>query len=281
MKMFDKRKLVNIVIVIITVIMYSCSPATYVRNTINSPLFEDKNEFQASAYMNLGELDLQTAYSLTSHIGVTANLYTALPKSVFIKEGTYSQKKYDFSLGYYTHLNDKNYISAFVGGGQGFLEGDVRRHWANDYNIEWIKYNTDYIEGYLQLNYYRKYNNWDIGFSLRNNFVHYKEYNYANYKDEYTGFSPVPIVFTDTIQQYNLNGFVFDPVINLQYKSKKLRLLGQFGYSISSFNVENRKLVNNMQYNYLTKHDNAPRYQRLIFKLGIQYTFGRKKTDNI
>jgi len=256
-------------------ILYSCSPSTYIRNAVNSPLFENKNELHTSSYINVGEFDFQMAYSLSSHIGIMANGYTAFPNSYRISKGSFYSMKYDLALGYFINLNEKHYLSAFIGTGQGLLKGDMKRHWAGQWNIEWLDYHTDYNEYYLQLGYYKKTNKWNIGFTMRSNLIYYNSYDYDVVRDEYQS-GATPIVFTDTIHKTNVYGYSIDPLINIQLKIHKFRLLGQFGYSISNLDVENLHKYYSTKYNYLTDFNAHPRYQRLIFKIGVQYVLGGK-----
>jgi len=109
---------------------YSCSPE-YLPNMVNTPLFEDEGEIQASGGIGLSGYDLQLAYAATDHIGVMAN-------SSFLSQTsdtTDEYHKHDFfevGVGYYTHISDNATISLYGGYGLGNVESKVANNLVDE-----------------------------------------------------------------------------------------------------------------------------------------------------
>ncbi len=92
-----------------------CAPL-YLPNARNAPLFSGKKEFQASAAVGIGG-NVQTAYALTNHIGVTGNLLYANSKPQ--KKYTYRTQTYaELGAGYYWNFKSFS-LEIFAGVGKG------------------------------------------------------------------------------------------------------------------------------------------------------------------
>ena len=124
----------------------------YVPTVVNSPLFEKKNQFSATASI-LSNVDVQTAYSISNKLYIHGDGSYLLPND----EGT-DGLSFSTGLGYYK-LGDNNNIFEFAGGiGAGNTE-DL------------------YTKLYLQptFGWKKKYN--EIGFTSRAVLVNYPELN--------------------------------------------------------------------------------------------------------
>ncbi|MDQ3536438.1 MAG: hypothetical protein M3421_12520 [Bacteroidota bacterium] len=96
---------------------YSCAPLMYKPNMVNTPQLSEKNEFKGSGNINITTpaLDIQTAYALSDHIGIMANISTG--GKIIITDTTNSHKHTfgELGVGYFYKLGD-NAIFAFFGG---------------------------------------------------------------------------------------------------------------------------------------------------------------------
>jgi hypothetical protein len=104
----------------------ACSSVVYMPNSHNVPTFSGKKEFQgnASAQISLpvfflGGLQVQSAYSFTSHIGAIANY--SYSQNFFSKYVTGHLG--ELGIGYYTN-SKKNYFGAFLGYGISSFQDD-------------------------------------------------------------------------------------------------------------------------------------------------------------
>jgi hypothetical protein len=98
-----------------------CHQLYYVPSMQNVPLFREKNDFQMAGSYSMGSesqnAELQTAYSITNHLGITANLMKS-------KIGSYERKNfvsgmnYDVSIGYYMPVGSKSVFEVYSGYGR-------------------------------------------------------------------------------------------------------------------------------------------------------------------
>lgn len=104
----------------------SCSPE-YIPNMVNSPMFTNQGEFQASVATGTSNLDAQTAVAITDHIGIMVN-------------GSYGNETSDSTDDYHKH--------AFIEGGVGYYDkfGKIGR-----YEI-YGGYGFGRVEGYFENN---------------------------------------------------------------------------------------------------------------------------------
>jgi hypothetical protein len=99
----------------IVLLLCTCCTPLYVPNARNTPLFSGKKEFQASAAIGMGG-NVQAAYALTDHIGITGNLLYAnsKPQKKFYRTHSYAE----VGAGYYQNFK-KLSIEIFAGIGKG------------------------------------------------------------------------------------------------------------------------------------------------------------------
>ena len=112
---------------ILLLLAASCSPI-YVPTTRNVPLFRGAGEFQASAYLTTGA-DVQAAYALTDHLGVTGSYSILSQKQDLPKDPNFPNTPADFQrknsfgeigLGYYNSTRSSRFE---LYGGYGVGEG--------------------------------------------------------------------------------------------------------------------------------------------------------------
>jgi hypothetical protein len=101
-------------------IFVSCAPA-YVPNVINSPMFSNKGEIQASGHGGIAGFDPQVSYAITDHLGVMVNGSFADRTS----DSTDNYNKHRFieaGAGYYQKIGSIGRFEAYGGGGFGKLK---------------------------------------------------------------------------------------------------------------------------------------------------------------
>ncbi len=116
-----KRKIdLGVGLVLLMVLFASCSPE-YIPNMVNSPMFSNAGEFQATVATGTSNFDAQAGYAITDHIAVIAN-------------GSYADQTNDTTdefhkhliveggLGYYQKINSAARMEVFGGYGVGKIE---------------------------------------------------------------------------------------------------------------------------------------------------------------
>lgn len=113
-------------------LLSSCAPL-YVPNTVNTPIFTEKGEFQASAFAGTSGFDVQVAYAATDHLGFMVNgnfedyesePYDEYRKSSFV----------EFGVGYFEKTESNSILEIYGGAGFGSIQGlyDDYSFWSND-----------------------------------------------------------------------------------------------------------------------------------------------------
>ena len=124
-------------------IFTSCSPE-YIPNMVNSPLFSNANEFQATISTGTSIFDAQVAYAVTDNIGIMVN-------------GTYGDETSDSTddfhkhafieggLGYYNKIGAKGRYEIYGGCGIGTVEGLFENN-LFDNDLTDARYNRFFIQ---------------------------------------------------------------------------------------------------------------------------------------
>ncbi len=108
-------------LVFVFVVLSSCSPE-YIPNMVNSPMFSNAGEFQATVATGTSNFDAQTAFAITDNIGIMVNgsfgnetndSTDDFHKHTFIEGG----------IGYYNKIGDKGRYEIYGGFGTGSVEG--------------------------------------------------------------------------------------------------------------------------------------------------------------
>lgn len=99
----------------------SCSPE-YVPNMVNSPMFSNAGEFQATIATGNSNFDAHTAVAITDHIGIMVNGSYGNETN----DSTKDFHKHSFieaGIGYYEKIGDKGRYEVFGGYGFGKVDG--------------------------------------------------------------------------------------------------------------------------------------------------------------
>ncbi|MDD4384020.1 MAG: hypothetical protein PHD06_02445 [Bacteroidales bacterium] len=108
----------------------SCKTAYY-PTTHNSPMLNNKGEFQISGILGTGNLELQTAYAITNNIGIMVNgSYFNEDREIKIDdevtEITLTHNLIEAGVGYFTKLGGLGKFEVFAGGGVGSVPANFR-----------------------------------------------------------------------------------------------------------------------------------------------------------
>ena len=142
-------------LILIALIAAGCSPV-YVPNARNSPLFTKAGEFQGTAALGNG-VDVQTAASITNHIGIMANYsyeysHGSQYTNDFDEDRYHYHQFFEGGVGYYENVKSWCY-EIFAGYGKG--EGrsyDSYTWWNNEDVLATGKYERYFIQPAFGLN---------------------------------------------------------------------------------------------------------------------------------
>lgn len=105
--------------IIISIVIQSCATA-YIPNRVNSPLFEDKNEFKSDITLGRNGYDVQTAYSPIKGMGVMLNGCFSSTSKDTSNNNYHSHKYAEAALGYYMPVfNNGAVFEVYAGYGMG------------------------------------------------------------------------------------------------------------------------------------------------------------------
>ncbi|MCG8411720.1 MAG: hypothetical protein MI739_10605 [Bacteroidales bacterium] len=142
---------------VLFITIVSCSPE-YIPNMVNTPLFTEKGEFQATVASGSSNLDVQTAFAVTDHMGVMVN-------------GSYGSEKTNDSddfhkhifleggLGYYDKIGNRGRYEVYGGYGFGKVEGffentlDISQKTDAKYNRFFIQPDIGFVSKVLDGNF--------------------------------------------------------------------------------------------------------------------------------
>ncbi len=129
-------------IVVFGLITGSCTPA-YIPNVVNSPMFSNKYEFNASLHGGISGFDAQLAYAVTDHFGIMTNGSFADRTS----DSTDNFHKHSFvemGAGYFDKIGPNGRFEVYGGFGMGrvqaFYENEI---W---YDFARVKYRRFFIQ---------------------------------------------------------------------------------------------------------------------------------------
>lgn len=211
---------------LLAIIFTSCSPE-YVPNMVNSPLFSNQGEFQATIATGNSNFDAQTALAVTDNIGIMIN-------------GSYGNETNDSSdnfhkhsfieagIGYYEKIGEKLRYEIYGGYGFGEVEG---------------YFNNNLIEELTDARYNRFFIQPGIGIST----------------GIYDGsFSPrfVLVQMNPVSSNFNSsqNAVYFEPVITSKIGYKYVKFVAQFGISMplgdQNLNFDHQLFIFNFGLNF-------------------------------
>jgi len=215
----------------LSLILSSCHQLYYVSSIQNVPMFREKNEFNLAGSYAVGDEsesgELQTAYSITNHLGITANFMKT-------KIGSYAEKdyvsgiNYDFGVGYFRPIGSKAVFEVYSGYGRN------RQHHGyshSEYNSSTGTYEY-FSDGDAYLKYRRIYlqpafglvtDHFDVVGSVRLNHLWYT---YINYD---VGVNPEDIVIMDMLD--DKAQFILEPAITLRTGWRYFKVQFQASYA--------------------------------------------------
>jgi hypothetical protein len=144
----------------------SCAPI-YVPTTRNVPLFRGAGEFQASAYVTTG-VDVQAAFALTDHIGVTG-CYSILSQKQTLPTDALEpnfQRKNNFGeagLGYYKRIGEGTSYSNYY-------------FFAKDFGVKGIVATGKYQQFFIQPSIGTNKKKFNMAFTLRVSAVEFSKF---------------------------------------------------------------------------------------------------------
>ena len=212
------------------IMLSGCSHYYYVSSIQNVPLFKEKNEFHlAGSYAQGDESEsgeVQTAYSITNHLGIMAN-YQKTRIGSLEKEDYMSGRNYDIGLGYFRPIGKDAVFEVYSGYGR-----NKQHHAYSTSNYNSVTGTYDYIsDGDAYLKYRRYYiqpsfglgfDYFDVAASFRLSRI---RYNYVDYDVVY---------HEEDIQILNMlpqkSHFMLEPAITLRTGWKYFKFQFQASY---------------------------------------------------
>lgn len=238
--------------VLISFIVFSCTPPLYIPNTTNITTLIKKGDLDGSVSAGTNGWDIQGGYAITDEIGVTLN-------------GSYGMQKSDSSDNFTNHLfgeagiaytfilnkssegveNDLNYISTTSGGiGIGTASGLViNTFFTSDSNYASGIYNRYFIQSSIGIS------------SIVVDF-------FLTYRLTYVSFINLTYNYIDSVQLYDIKNYnIFhEPTIHISLGFENIKFFGQVGLSISHFDNFGSGNV-------------AFRQRPVIFIIGLKFDF--------
>ncbi len=154
-----------LIVLIFGLLFFSCSSFVYYPNGANAPLLTEKDEMQLALGIKGFGGDIRSAYALTNHFGVQANLN--LLNIANTELGTeYRNGNYyaEAAAGFFTPVLPFLVIEAYAGGGLG-------RTFSHNLDNGSMR-TTDYGKIYLQQDIGLRTRFVDFGIAVREAFVH-------------------------------------------------------------------------------------------------------------
>lgn len=109
--------LTKIALLFLFFIALSCAPS-YIPNVVNTPLFSNKGEFQASVNTGVSGFDPQLAFAVTDHIGLILNGSFA-NRTSDTTDNFHKHQFVELGAGYYQKVGKSGRFEVFGGGGFG------------------------------------------------------------------------------------------------------------------------------------------------------------------
>ncbi len=225
----------NVFFLIGIIVLSSCSHTYYVPNTVNVPLFKEKNEVRLAGYYASDEVttyEIQGAYSITNNFAVMANyMYGYESTNEYFKNDCGFGHYVDAAAGYYKPLNKYFVVEVFRGVGvcnqSHFYKGDYL--YANGHYIP-TRYiaNVFFIKNFIQPSIGLTTHYFDIALSTR----------IANltYLNTFQNLPPSEYEYMDLQKIYFMRNFlVFEPALTVRGGWKYVKIQTQLCFSLQVF----------------------------------------------
>lgn len=237
-----KRKFFRInlklVLLFLMGIWLSSCKTVYYPTTHNSPMLNNKGEFQASGIIGTGNFELQTAYAITDNIGVMLNgsYFNGTREIEINNEKTEIKEMHNLieaGAGYFTNFGKLGKLEVFAGGGVGKVPANFR--------------GIDYYDGTQTSDMTKLFIQPSIG--LGSDFV------------DFSGGVRISAVNVSRAMR-----LFAEPELTIKLGYKHVRLVASIGLALPMNNI------NNSRNDELLSWD----YNPVIIGLGIQLNLGRK-----
>lgn len=170
-----------------------CMPCYYTPNAQNVPMFNARNQANIMAGYRLGVYsrgwDIQSAYSITDHIGIMANYnhfgaqYTEWDYgTVIFDDGHFRGNLFEFGLGYFTTLPDEFVVEAYGGAGWGNINNEFSDYFSQ------LESEVNYNRYFVQPAICWRHTNIGLAFSTRFCVVNYMSYTLRDPQNQYNMF---------------------------------------------------------------------------------------------
>jgi hypothetical protein len=200
MKLTKVNSLTKIILVFLSFIIFSCAPS-YVPNVVNTPLFSNKGEFQASVNTGASGFDPQLAFAVTNHVGLMLNGSFA-SRTSDTTDAYHKHQFFEIGAGYYQKIGNNGRFEVFAGAGF----GKVNAFYENNL---W-------------------YNRSDV-----NNFRFFFEPVIGATTSIFDGSFTPRLVFVNLYQESSGNTGVFiEPAITAKFGYKYIKTVFQLGFSV-------------------------------------------------
>jgi hypothetical protein len=201
------KKILNFCFIIFVASMaflnHSCAPA-YIPNMVNSPLFSNKGECNASISAGFSGFDPQLSYALTNNVGLILNGSFMNSSSNDGSNDFMKWSIFDAGLGYYHSVEENGRVEVYGGYGFGKVNGQ--------YDLFETTYKTNSIFNkiFVQPDIGIAHKIYDGSFAIR--------------------FSFINMHLSDP--SYSGNNIFIEPVLTHKIGYKNLRIILQIGFSL-------------------------------------------------
>ena len=219
-------------------LLNSCA-SLYIPNSVNTPLFTERNEATINANVGMNGWDLQAAYSPIKHVGIMVNS-SGSPKLRGSNSSFHSHAFLEGALGFSSRVGEKGVIELYAGAGQGNIE--TRSKVIVNNNAKYDQVKGEGTRLFIQPSFGLKSSESEFSFSLR---CIYNDLINVSYDNS-----------TDLVKR---SGTFIEPTVTLRRDKGKIMLQSQVGASIP-FNLSSNNI----------------RLRPFILSVGICYRIGKK-----
>ncbi|MFN4234822.1 MAG: hypothetical protein ACK4IK_08455 [Bacteroidia bacterium] len=192
----------------------------YRPNTVNVPLFKEKNELSVNAGASSNGANIQAAYSVTEHFAVMVNgsFYNAnvtTPTGISRIENNFGEA----GIGYFSHLGENFIGEIYSGFGMG------KAYNQNDYWIELNSFNrVDFNKIFVQPSIGFVSNIFELAASIRWSYL-----DYYNFKSD----SPINY---GNLPNRSANMFI-EPALTARAGYKSVKVFAQTGFAMPTMPI--------------------------------------------
>jgi hypothetical protein len=264
-------KAIKTILIPSLIILLNSGFTIYKPGVVYSPLITNKNDLNVSASLGIlgnGLINVQSAYSLTNHLGLIMNgMFHDYDYTGYIINGKvitigdvekYRINSVEAGAGYFNSFGKKNNKLFQLYGGLGAGA-------ASDISLRSLKYEgySNFYNVFLQIGCAHVGKYFESAFDLKANYVHI--YNIRGTIPSYSDLARQLPYFSDSLKSNFIN---FEPVYTLKGGFSNLKGTFQFGFDFT-------RLYNTSQYYYDPISHQVSSNLLNVFKIsiGISYTF--------